>query len=123
MLGNLGLALGSVDPINDADVPEGLIIGQNPEANTPLRPGDKVDVVVSLGPKIKMVRVQSFVGMPVSEAQEAARKLGVEFGYPSYEMSWTWPKDTIIRQSPPGETEAAEGTPIDIVISQGPGPG
>ena len=122
MLNNSGLVLGNVDTINDSDTPEGLIIGQNPEPGTQLKPGDKIDVVVSLGPVLKMVRVQSFVGMPVSDAQNAARSLGVEFGYTSYEMSWTWPKDTIIRQTPAGETQMQEGTPIDIVVSQGPGP-
>ncbi|MCL1804899.1 MAG: Stk1 family PASTA domain-containing Ser/Thr kinase [Clostridiales bacterium] len=121
-LSNSGLVLGNVDTINDSDTPEGHIIAQNPEADTQMKPGDKVDVVISLGPVVKLVRVQSFVGMPVSDAQEAARSLGIEFGYTSYEMSWTWAKDTIIRQTPAGETQMQEGTPIDIVVSQGPGP-
>ena len=121
-LSNVGLVLGNVETINDSITPEGQIMGQTPEPGTPRLPGEPVDVIISLGPVVQYVRVQSFVGMPVSDAQPAARNLGIEFGYTSYEMSWTYPKDTIIRQNPPGETQMPEGTPIDIVVSLGPGP-
>ena len=122
-LNNLGLGIGSVDTVNDSDTPEGFIIGQTPAPGTPLYAGETVDIVVSLGPVVQLVWVQSFVGMPVADAQAAARDLGIEFGYTSYEMSWTWPKDTIISQSPAPETQMQAGTPINIVVSQGPGPG
>ncbi|MPN18245.1 hypothetical protein SDC9_165604 [bioreactor metagenome] len=81
-----------------------------------------MDIIISLGPVIEMVKVQSFLGMPITEAQEAARSLGIEFGYTSYEMSWDYAKDTIIRQTPAPDTEMQIGTPIDIVVSLGPGP-
>ena len=122
LLSNLGLILGNVETINDSETPEGQIMGQTPDPDTPLLPGRAVDIIVSLGPVVQLVRVQSFVGMPVADAQEAARKLDIEFGYTSYEMSWTYPKDTIMRQTPAPETQMQIGTPINIVISQGPGP-
>ncbi|MCL2121693.1 MAG: Stk1 family PASTA domain-containing Ser/Thr kinase [Clostridiales bacterium] len=122
LLHNLGLDIGNVETINDSETPEGFIMGQTPEAGTPLLPGDTVDIIVSLGPVVKYVTVQSFVGMPVADAQAAARGIGVEFGYTSYEMSWSYPKDTIINQDPAGSTQAPEGTPINIVVSLGPGP-
>ncbi|MEL7624697.1 MAG: Stk1 family PASTA domain-containing Ser/Thr kinase [Clostridiales bacterium] len=121
-LGNASLELGKVETINDSKTPEGIIMGQNPVAGTPLKAGEKVDIIISLGPVIEMVKVQSFLGMPITEAQEAARSLGIEFGYTSYEMSWDYAKDTIIRQTPAPDTEMQIGTPIDIVVSLGPGP-
>jgi len=122
-LNNLGLILGNVETINDSNTAEGLIMGQTPEPGTSLLAGETVDIIVSLGPVLKLVRVQSFVGMPVMDAQTAARNLGIEFGYTSYEMSWTFAKDTIINQTPAPDTQMQEGTPIDIVVSLGPGPG
>ncbi|MDR0469791.1 MAG: Stk1 family PASTA domain-containing Ser/Thr kinase [Peptococcaceae bacterium] len=122
-LNNIGMGIGNVETINDSDTQEGMIIDQVPAPQTPLKTGDKVDIVVSLGPVIQMVRVQSFIGMPVADAQSASRALGIEFGYTNFEFSWTYPKDTIINQSPTPDTQMAEGTPIDIVVSLGPGPG
>jgi serine/threonine-protein kinase len=123
LLGNLGLELGNVETIHDSETPEGHIISQAPGPDVPLLAGETVDIIVSLGPVIQMVRVQSFVGMPVSDAQAAAKSLGFEFGYTYYEMSWSYPKDTIISQTPAGDTQMKAGTPINIVVSQGPGPG
>ena len=122
-LNNLGLVLGNVESLYDSDIAEGLVMNQDPAPNTQLMPGERVDVVISLGPVIKMVKVQSFVGMPVSDAQAAARSLGIEFGYTNYEMSWSYPKDTIIKQTPEGNAQMQEGTPVNIVVSLGPGPG
>ncbi len=121
-LGNLSLEIGKVETINDSKTPEGIIMGQSPEAGTQLKAGEKVDIIISLGPVIEMVKVQSFLGMPITEAQDAARSLGIEFGYTSYEMSWQYAKDTIIKQTPEPDTEMQVGTPIDIVVSLGPGP-
>ncbi|MDR1194794.1 MAG: protein kinase [Peptococcaceae bacterium] len=122
-LGNAGLSFGEVELINDSIVPEGVVMNQSPAEGTPLLAGQTVDVMISLGPVVRMVQTQSFVGMPLRDANDAADTLGIELGRISYEMSWSYGSDTVIRQTPAPNTEMQAGTPIDLVVSLGPGPG
>ena len=81
-----------------------------------------VTLVVSKGPMIKLIKVQSFVGMPLEEAIVAAQSLGIEFGIVDREMNWNYIEGIIIRQDPTGDSEVKEGTAVNIVVSSGPGP-
>ena len=121
MLSNYGLVLNEeVEEINDMDYPAGQIIGQDPAPNTQTKTGSSVKIVVSLGPQ--QIPVQSFVGMTLDAAQEAAAALGIELTA-SYEMNWNYGKDIIVRQDPSGGEQMDVNQPIAVVVSLGPGPG
>jgi len=122
VLANLKLKLGNTEEMNDSVVPKGGVIRQDPAAGTSVDLNSTVNIVVSLGPIIQYVKMQSFVGMPLTEAQAAAAALGITIGTIDKEMSWTYATDMVIRQDPPGNTEVEMGAPVNFVVSSGPGP-
>jgi len=123
MLKNIGLLLNpEVKEVNHDLIAKGSVVSQEPEAKEMVEPNTEISVVLSKGPVIKMIKVQSFVGMPLDEALVAAKSLGIEFWTIDSEMSWTYAEGVIIRQNPAGDTEMPEGTPVNLVISSGPGP-
>ncbi|MEA4892367.1 MAG: Stk1 family PASTA domain-containing Ser/Thr kinase [Peptococcaceae bacterium] len=120
MLSNFGLVLDqNVEKVYDTDFPAGQIIGQDPVAETEVAAGSTVTIVLSQGPQ--QIPVQSFVGMPISQAQEAAEALGVKLE-PTYEMNWNYAKDTVVRQDPSGGSQMDANGTIRVVVSLGPGP-
>ena len=121
-LANKKLKLGTTEEINDNETPKGGVIRQDPAAGASVDLESTVNIVVSKGPVIQYVKVQSFVGMPLSEAQAAAAALGITIGKVEKEMSWTYAADMVIRQDPPGDSEVQVGTPVNLVVSSGPGP-
>ncbi len=97
----------------------GEIISQFPLALQALRPGEQVELVVSLGPR--ELAMPSVVGMPLADAIKAleALRLKVEI---EQAFSETVAAGVVLAQAPAdGERTPAEST-VRIVVSQGPQP-
>jgi serine/threonine-protein kinase len=121
-LANKKLKLGNTTEVNDNEVPKGGVIRQDPAAGSSVDLESVVSIIISKGPVIQYVKVQSFVGMPLGEAQAAAAALGITIGSIEKEMSWTYAEGMVVRQDPVGDAEVEAGTPVNLVVSSGPGP-
>lgn len=119
-LRNLGLEL-EVPEIREVfsdDVPEGQVMETEPAADTELREGNAILLVVSKGPEQKPVTVISFLHMNVDEATTNARKLGLSVGEHQYEYS-DKPAGEVIKQSIEANSTVKEGTAIVFTVSKG----
>lgn len=106
----------------DAMVPKGEVIEQYPPAGSLLSENSVVNFVVSLGTK------QILVSMPkvtLSNYQDATAELKSKQIFISklnYESSTEYAQGIVIRQSVAAGTEVEQGSTVELVISEGPGP-
>jgi serine/threonine-protein kinase len=102
------------------DMPEGQILEQNPQVGFPVRRGQSLAVVVSLGnPKIG---APSLVGMLFTEARQRLKEnhlaLGRAYRLPANEAA----ENIVLAQEPPAGTALFRDSPVRLVVSSGPAP-
>ena len=104
---------------NSDTVPEGQVISQRPSAGTEVKEDSIVDVVISLGPKIKRTKVPDVTGILHADAIAALRNVKLQNSF-TEEYSDTVAEGLVISQSPVQDTEVDEDTVVNLVISLGP---
>jgi hypothetical protein len=96
-----------------ADVPEGTVIGTEPEAGARIDRGDRVTLLVSSGPEEGQGdKVPPVIGLDVDEAVDILKQAG--FGATSTAKTSDKPPGTVLSQDPKGGSEAAPGTSITL---------
>lgn len=113
----VGLELGPYIPVTHDTIPKYYVISQKPEAGKVVRLGRKVFPVVSAGPPNE--KVPDLRGKTLEEAQKMIEfnsrfKLGN-----IARINRDEPAETVISQDPPPDTEATQGTFINLLISAG----
>jgi eukaryotic-like serine/threonine-protein kinase len=111
-----GLIRGQRDREFDPEVPEGLIISQDPEAGSELEVGGAVNFVVSLGEEL--VTVRPVVNRSEDDAISRLEDQGLEV-FIEREFSDTVAEGFVIRQDPAAGEQVPTGTIVTIVISEG----
>lgn len=99
------------------DYDKGKVMKQDPEANTEVKKGTTVNLVISAG---REVSVPDLAGLNLTEAEEKLKELGLSIGRTSTEYSDQVEKDLIIDQNPRSTTNLQAGSKVDLVISAGP---
>jgi uncharacterized repeat protein (TIGR03803 family) len=92
----------------------GVIISQSPSAGSMVSANTEVSGVISLGPAIPVPNV---VGNTQAVALTAITGAGLAGGTITQGFSATIPVGSVISQSPSADTDAAAGTPVNLVIS------
>ena len=121
-LKELDLELGKTSTDFSESVKKDTIIDQEPRKNEKVQAGSEVDVTVSLGkeePEIKNVKVPSFVGNYEEDAINIAVENKLTVGNITYKYSDKYEKDVVMSQSIPANTQVAENSTIDFVVSNG----
>jgi hypothetical protein len=114
-----GLVVGNVTTAYSETVPAGDVISQDPVGGTQVNVGSAVDMVVSLG---LMPLIPDVTGMTQAEAEAAIVAATFTVGNVTTAYSDTVAEGDVISQDPVGGTPAASGTPVDLVVSDGPSP-
>lgn len=96
--------------------PEGVVISTNPKADTQLKPGDTVTVVVSKGRA--PITVPDLSGLNINDARTKLQQLKLT-PVETYKDS-DQPADTVIGQSPKAGTGAEPNDEIKLDVSKGP---
>lgn len=97
-------------------VAKGFVISQEPEAGSKIAEGEKVYLVISLGPKV--TEVPNIIGLKIEDAEKILEESNLKIGIKDEKYSEV-SRDKIISQSPePGEI-ANFNTSVNIVISLG----
>jgi beta-lactam-binding protein with PASTA domain len=115
------LQLGKVAYVKDDFMPAGHVISQVPPPLSSVHEGDSVNVTVSRGGKA-VFRVPDFIGMPVQQARDLARKAGITLG----QIVWTPlgsdgpPHGIVARQVPAPKAQIAAFQPVSLQVSAGP---
>jgi serine/threonine-protein kinase len=117
-IGDAGLAVGTIDRENSADVPAGRVIRQDPEADTFLDPDSQVNLVISLGEA--QVAVPSMVGLDKDNAQRQLESDPYHFVVKLQEQDSDEPADQVLRTQPPANTQVDPGSDITVFYSDGP---
>ena len=110
----------NVQTTNDDHYETGVVMAQDPEDGTTVRPGDTITLYVSLGPVQTLSKVPDLFGMTKDEAQARLTEEGLVLGLVSEDYSNSVQEGKVIGQGTEEGMEVAKGTSIDITISKGP---
>ena len=113
------LVIGSTTSVFDDRVPANAVSGTSPEIGTEVKPGTRVDIAVSKGPK--PVSIPAVVGKKAQVAASALADLGLIVV--TKEKFSEQVADGLVIAIRPGEgTVVDSGTEVDLVTSKGPPP-
>lgn len=113
----IGLQIGEVEEIR-SEFPSNSIVQQEIEEGTNLPNGSTIDIKVSVGPKIGMLRVPSLLGKSLREAENLLRKNSLRVGKINYLDSPTLLPNTIIDQYPSENKLISVGDSVDVVVTK-----
>ena len=116
---NRGLVVQPGKRAASEDIDEGHVISTDPQAGTPVSPGDEITFTVSSGPDT--VPVPNLIGQTRGEARDTLIGVGLILGQVSHEPSIE-EEGTVIRTFPVAGSDANPGDAVDIVLSSGPTP-
>jgi eukaryotic-like serine/threonine-protein kinase len=116
-LAKLGLKL-AVNIVPSVDIPARTVIDQDPPGGSNAAPGATVTADVSAGPNA--VTVPNVVGTSIDDARASLEQAGLAVGSVAYATVTDTSPGTIIGQHPAANSQAPQGTAIDIVIAQAP---
>jgi len=113
----IGLVVGEVEEIR-SEMPLGTVVQQQYLYEHKLEKGTTVDLKISVGPQLGMVRVPDLIGKSVKEAGRILNRSNLKLGEKSYIASPTLLPNTIISQTPSQDFLLNIGESVDIVISK-----
>ncbi|MBR0600218.1 Stk1 family PASTA domain-containing Ser/Thr kinase [Sinanaerobacter chloroacetimidivorans] len=116
-LAKLNLKCEVRDEVSSKEFDAGEIVSQDPVAEMTVKEGFTIYVNVSKGVAARGT-IPNVVNRTSSDAKFMIESYGFTVGDIKTENS-DLPKDIVIRQTPAGETEAAPGTVVDLVVSLG----
>ena len=119
---SLGLRIGTPTYEHNDVVPYNHVISFTPLKDTVLKPGDKVDMVLSLGPEALKLDMPTLVGLTQEQAESKILMRHLEIGDISEEYNSSVPKGTVLDQYPEAGTQVSEGIKVNLHISLGPDP-
>lgn len=101
-----------------SDQPEGTVIAVSPNEGTSVKANSEVRVILSGGPKKS--KVPDVTTYDLNTAKDMITSSNYKVGKTEPDFSDTVPNGSVISQNPKGDSDATEGTAIDLVISKGP---
>jgi beta-lactam-binding protein with PASTA domain len=115
LIGDAGLAVGTIDRENSSDVATGRVIRQDPTPDEYVDPDTAVDLVISLGKP--QVEVPFVIGQDRKDAKVALEAQGFKVELKQEESDED--QNTVTRTQPSQGTTVAEGTTIVVYYSDG----
>ncbi len=98
------------------ELPQGIIIAQDPPAQTNMNPREGINILVSLGKRNPHFYMPDFVGKKVGEVKDLLEKLPLQIGkikeFPSFKE-----EGVILSQSPRPGSRIDSEIPIDLLVS------
>jgi len=101
---------------SNAEIDEGEVFRQTPEAGATAEEGDTVTILVSSGPG--EVSVPNLLTLTEDQAEDALEEVGLELGRVRRQSSDS-EEGTVIAQNPESGERVDEGDPVSIVVSTG----
>ena len=119
-LAGKGLVLETERRFFSADVAEGRVMSQMPEAGTLVRRGWRVRVAESLGPQ--RVVIPDILGQSSRAAEMNIRRWGLELGTVATVEIPDLPSDQVVAQSPPANASGVASPKISLLETASPQP-
>lgn len=112
-----GFKVGEVKNVYDDSAEPGTVVGQNPKGGEKAEKGSKINIDVSQGSE--EIEVPDVSGMSLDDARKAITVAGFSVGETTKEYSDSVEENKVMKQTPAAGTMAAQGSKVDLVISQG----
>ncbi len=112
-----GFKVGDVKNVYDDSAEPGTVVGQSPKGGEKAEKGSKINIDVSQGSE--EIEVPDLTNMTLDEARKAITVAGFSVGQTTKEYSDTVEEGKVMKQTPSAKSMAAQGSKIDLVISQG----
>jgi beta-lactam-binding protein with PASTA domain len=112
------LMVGTVTQQISNTVATGKVIGQDPTGGSTVTEGSPVNLMISSGPQ--MVAVPHVEGLTPDAATATITDAKLLMGTVTQQTSNTVATGNVISQDPASGSSAAEGSPVNLVISSGP---
>jgi beta-lactam-binding protein with PASTA domain len=112
------LMVGTVTQQISNTVATGKVIGQDPTSGSSVTEGSPVNLVISSGPQ--MAAVPNVEGATQAAATATITDAELLMGTVTQQTSNTVAAGNVISQDPASGSSAAEGSPVNLVISSGP---
>jgi len=119
---NAGLVVGEISFMYSLEYPQSLVINQSPKANELVPEKSTVDLVISKGPEPQYISMPSLIGLDLNTVEARLQEAGLSSGEVKKQKSKLFPKDFVIEQNPIAGKEVFQGTSVNLVVSEGPGP-
>jgi serine/threonine-protein kinase len=116
-LKRLGLKLNKITKVK-SEYKTDIIIEQFPEADKEIPKGSNVDIKISVGPNIGMVRVPDLLGQSYTEAEQTLRSNSLVVGKVEYQKSPNLLPNTVIAQFPSKNKLVNVGSAVDVFITK-----
>ncbi|MBQ8412870.1 MAG: Stk1 family PASTA domain-containing Ser/Thr kinase [Lachnospiraceae bacterium] len=116
MLEKAGFTNVTVEPVTDAEVPEGYVVDQSVKPNDVIKADDEVIIYVSSG--AEQEKVPNVEGLSDEQACKLIEEAGFKYKH-AYAYDDEVEKDFVIMQSPEGGEMAAKGSTVTITVSNG----
>lgn len=113
------LVVGTVTQQPSTTVQAGRVISQDPVTPTQVAVGSAVNLVIASGAS---TTVPTVTGMTQAAATTAITNASLLLGTVSQQSSSSVAAGSVISQTPNGATQAAVGTSVNLVVSNGPAP-
>lgn len=114
---DLGLEFKVLNRIKDSEYEEGQIISQEQAADSKVKKGYPIGVIVSSGKDA--VPVPRLANRSFEDAKRMLEEKGLMLGSVDYEDSEDIPVDVVIRQDPGEGSEVAPNARINLILSKG----
>jgi serine/threonine-protein kinase len=105
----------------DETVEAGIVLAQDPGAGVTLDEGSIVRLTVSLGPPPVTVPTD-LGGKPLDQVTDELAAVGLAVGEVKAVYDENWPKDAVLSLAPGTPVELPKGSPVGLVVSDGPTP-
>ena len=101
-----------------SELPRGVIVEQEFPFEHELENGDSVNLKISIGPKLGMVRVPELIPRSEKEAVKILHRLRLKMGKRTYRASPSLLPNTIISQTPAPNSLLSIGDSVNVIISK-----
>jgi beta-lactam-binding protein with PASTA domain len=116
-LERLGLAVHKVKKVR-SEFPPDIVVDQQFPEGTNLAKGDSIDIKISLGPQIGMIRVPNLLGKTLRQGRRLLRRNSLRIGKINYQKSPNLLPNTIIDQYPSENKLVNVGDSVDVFVTK-----
>lgn len=113
----LGLVLGKVRDVR-SEFPAEIIVEQEPAEATNVAKGSVVNLKISIGPRIGMIRVPNILAKSLRSAESILKRNSLRLGKVNYLESPSLLPNTVIDQYPSEDKLVSIGDSVDVVVTK-----
>jgi len=117
-LERLGLVVGKIDSV-ESEFPANIIVQQQYMEGREIAKGSTINLMISIGPKIGMVRVPNLLLKSLSEAENILKSNSLRLGNKIYIYSSSFLPNTVADQEPSEDTLVKIGDSVNVVLYRG----